>query len=212
MDERIVGTILDGGASKDAYMKRRRGNMEAMMSVPAEAEDIIRFWREAGYKRWFGKDDAFDAEIRSRFGDLQRRAGRGELADWEATPTGALALVILLDQFSRNLHRGTTAAFDNDPAARGVADRALERGFDHRVEADLRMFFYLPFMHSEVLADQERCVGLYALLGDENSFKFAQDHRDIIARFGRFPHRNPVLGRMTTAEEQAFLDAGGFTG
>lgn len=182
------------------------------MKDPAEAEDILAFWGAAGTERWFGKDDAFDEQIGSRFGATQRKAERGELADWEATPRGALALIILLDQFSRNLHRGTSSAFENDKAARDVADRAMARGFDHRVEPQLRTFFYLPFMHSEDLADQERCVGLYVGLGDGNSLKFARDHRAIIARFGRFPHRNSVLGRTTTEEEQAFLDGGGFKG
>ncbi len=182
------------------------------MGAPPEAADIVTFWREAGYKHWFGKDDAFDAEIGARFGALQRRASRGEFAEWEATPEGALALVILLDQFSRNLNRGSAAAFENDPRAREVADRALWLGYDRAVDPAMRSFFFLPFMHSENLADQERCVALYAEAGDENGLKYAREHHDIIARFGRFPHRNPALHRTTTPEEQAFLDGGGFKG
>lgn len=182
------------------------------MSELPEATEIVAFWREAGYKRWFGKDDAFDAEIGARFGALQRQASRGALQHWEATPEGTLALIILLDQFSRNLNRGSAAAFENDPQARQIAGRALERGFHRAVEPVMQTFFFLPFMHSETLADQERCVALYVEAGDEGSLKYAREHRDIIARFGRFPHRNPALNRATTAEEQAFLDAGGFKG
>lgn len=186
--------------------------MEATVNQSTEAASIVTFWREAGYNRWFGRDDAFDAEIGARFGALQQQASRGELAHWEATPEGALALIILLDQFSRNLYRGSAAAFANDPHARDIAERALERGYHLSVEPTMQAFFFLPFMHSENLSDQERCVALYAAAGDERSLPFAREHRDIIARFGRFPHRNPVLGRATTAEEQAFLDSGGFKG
>jgi uncharacterized protein (DUF924 family) len=179
------------------------------LATPAE---VIAFWRAAGEKKWFEKDEAFDAEVRERFFATHEAAARGELRDWEATPEGALALVIALDQFPRNLFRGSARAFATDAQARAVAERALERDFDKAVPHELRTFFYLPFMHSEALADQERCIELYAALGDENSLKYADLHADIIRRFGRFPHRNPILGRATTAEEQAYLDADGFKG
>ena len=175
-------------------------------------EEVISFWREAGPKRWFTQDAAFDADIRQRFGVLHDRAARGDLADWETRADGALALVLLLDQFSRNMFRGEVRAFAADAMARGVADRAIARGYDTQVDAGLRSFFFVPFMHSEVLADQQRCVALYEAAGETENVKWAIEHRDIIARFGRFPHRNAILGRAMTAEEQQYLDAGGFKG
>jgi uncharacterized protein (DUF924 family) len=176
------------------------------------AAEVIAFWRAAGEKKWFEKDEAFDAEVRAKFFATHEAAARGELRDWEATPESALALVIALDQFPRNLFRDSARAFATDAQARTVSNRALERGFDRAVSHELRTFFYLPFMHSEALEDQERCVELYRALGNENSLKYADLHADIIRRFGRFPHRNAALGRATTAEEQAFLDEGGFAG
>jgi uncharacterized protein (DUF924 family) len=137
---------------------------------------------------------------------------RGELAAFEDTAEGALALLILLDQFPRNMFRDSARAFATDALARAVADRAIARGFDQVTDATLRPFFYLPFMHSEVLADQDRCIALYAALGDQEHLRYAIGHRDIIATFGRFPHRNPTLGRDTTPAERKFLDAGGFAG
>lgn len=174
--------------------------------------DILGFWREAGYDKWFGKDDAFDAAIHTRFAALWRTAAGGELASWEASDDGALALVIVLDQFPRNMFRGTPQAFSSDALARTVAARAMARGADARAEPALRQFFYLPLMHSEDLADQQACVVLYEALGDPHELEYAVEHRDIIARFGRFPHRNRALGRATTADEQAYLNSGGFSG
>lgn len=174
--------------------------------------DVLSFWRAAGETRWYANDAAFDAEIRDRFGALWRDAAAGRLADWERSDDGTLALVIVLDQFPRNMFRNDARAFSTDAMARDVAMRALGRGVDRRVDGALRQFLYLPFMHSEDLADQERCVALFAPLGDENNTKYAIIHADIIRRFGRFPHRNRALGRPTTAEEQAFLDSGGFSG
>lgn len=181
------------------------------MSLP-DAAEIVAFWREAGPDRWFAKDDAFDAEIRRRFLEVQRAAAAGRLSAWEDTPDGVYALLILLDQFPRNLYRGTPGAFASDALAVAVAERALARGFDERFDNPERRFFYMPFMHSEALADQERCIELSRASGDEDSTKYAIIHRDIIRDFGRFPHRNEVLGRETTQEERAFLDAGGFKG
>lgn len=155
---------------------------------------------------------AFDAQIGGRFEALHHAAARGELAAWQESPEGSLALLILLDQFPRNLFRGSPHAFATDALARAVTRQAIARSFDQRVEADLRQFFYLPFEHSELLADQDEAVRLYEALGDAEALKWAVLHRDIIVRFGRFPHRNAAFARQTTPEEQAFLDGGGFAG
>lgn len=172
---------------------------------------LLGFWREAGPRRWFRKDAAFDATFRARFMAAYEAARNGELDGWAADPEGALALVILLDQFPRNCFRDTPGAFATDAKARDVARAALDAGFDQRVELELRNFFYLPFMHSEDLADQERAVELTRALGADAQ-RHAFEHREIIRRFGRFPHRNAILGRATQPEEQRFLDAGGFAG
>ena len=177
--------------------------------TPAE---VLAFWRAAGPDKWFEKDDAFDAEIRERFLDTYVAAAAGRLAAWEDEAESALALVIVLDQFPRNMFRGDARTYVADPLARMVADRAILRGFDKRYAPPERTFFYLPFEHSENLADQERCVALNRAAADEDGVKWAEVHADIIRRFGRFPHRNRMLGRATTPEEQAFLDAGGFAG
>ncbi len=180
-----------------------------MSVTPAE---VIAFWRDAGPERWFKKDDAFDETVRARFLTLHERAAAGELKDWENSAEGTLALLLLFDQFPRNLFRGTPRAFATDELARAIAAGALLKGFDAQVAPDMRSFFYLPFEHSEDMADQERGIALYTAAGDQDDLKWAQIHHDIIRRFGRFPHRNAILGRTTTPEEQAFLDAGGFAG
>ncbi len=128
----------------------------------------------------------------------------GALSDWESSAAGALALLLVLDQFPRNMFRNDARAYAADPLARAVAERAIGRGFDQRVDAGERVFFYLPFEHSEEMADQARCIALHRALGDADSLKWAELHADIIARFGRFPHRNGVLSRETTPDEQAF--------
>jgi uncharacterized protein (DUF924 family) len=174
--------------------------------------DVLAFWRQAGPDRWYARDDAFDAEIRARFLELWRKAVAGELSAWETSDDGALALTIVLDQFPRNIFRGDPKTYASDAAARDVASRAINRGSDLRVADDLREFFYLPFMHSEHLADQLRCIDLLRQAGRTDNLKYAEDHAAIIRRFGRFPHRNRILGRATTSEEQAFLDEGGFSG
>jgi uncharacterized protein (DUF924 family) len=181
-----------------------------MADALATPQEIVTFWREAGPKRWFTRDSAFDEDIRRRFLATHQAAATGQLKDWENNAEGALALLLLLDQFSRNMFRGDPRAFAADPLARAIAAGALIKGFDSQF-SELRDFFYLPFVHSEDLADQERAIALYqaARLDD---FKWAQMHADIIRRFGRFPHRNAVLGRTTTPEEQAFLTGGGFAG
>src|SRR5262249_29385036 len=146
-----------------------------------------------------------------RFLATYEAAAAGRLA-WDETPEGALALVIVLDQFPRNMFRGSPRAFAADPLARQVAGRAVARGFDQRFAVPERGFFYLPLEHSEEVADQERCVALNRASGDADAVKWAELHADIIRRFGRFPHRNKLFGRVTTPEEQAFLDGGGFAG
>jgi uncharacterized protein (DUF924 family) len=176
------------------------------------AAEVLAFWRAAGEDKWFKKDAAFDAEIVSRFQALWREAAAGALAGWESAPEPALSLVLLLDQFPRNMFRGKADAFATDTLARGVAERAIARGFDRQVPAAERLFFYLPFEHSESLADQERAVALIGTLGSADLSHWAELHADIIRRFGRFPHRNLTLGRASTPEEQEFLDAGGFAG
>jgi uncharacterized protein (DUF924 family) len=181
------------------------------MDRTATAEDVVSFWREAGPDRWFTRDEAFDQACRDRFMLTYEAAARGDLNDWELTPEGALAVVLLLDQFPRNMFRGTRRVYATDAAAVMVADRAIERGYDHKVDPQLRRFFYLPFMHSESLRHQERSVALNEELGPEN-LKWAHHHHGIVARFGRFPHRNEILGRETTHEEAAFLAESDFRG
>ena len=178
--------------------------------MAATADEIASFWRAAGPDRWFNKDASFDEEIRQRFLKTLEAAAAGKLTDWEQSAQGALALLILLDQFPRNMFRGDARAFATDPLARAVAAGAIVRGFDSQVPPEMRGFFYLPFQHSEDLADQERSIAFYKAIGDVENLKWAKLHADIIRRFGRFPHRNSVLGRATTPEEQAFLDGGGF--
>ena len=158
------------------------------------------------------QESDFDAEIARRFGSLIDAAAAGRLHAWSDDATDALALVILLDQFPRNVHRNTPRAFATDIAARQVAEAAIARGFDKQVAANMRTFFYLPFMHSEKLADQERCLTLYQAAGDESGVKYARIHRDLIEAYGRFPHRNAILGRDSTPEERAFLETDGFKG
>ena len=176
------------------------------------AADVLAFWRAAGPGKWFKKDTAFDAEIVSRFSALRRDAAAGALADWEAAPESALSLVLVLDQFPRNMFRSKADAFATDLLARNVAERAVARGFDQNVPTSERLFFYLPFEHSESLADQERAVALVGTLGNPDLTRWSELHADVIRRFGRFPHRNSALGRATTREEQEYLDAGGFAG
>jgi uncharacterized protein (DUF924 family) len=185
--------------------------MTASSLLNVTPADVLGFWREAGPARWFRKDAAFDDRFRARFLGTHEAALRGELDNWAQDAEGALALLILLDQFPRNAFRGTPRMFESDAKARAIARQALEAGFDLQVDEALRNFFYLPFMHSEDLADQDRAVELTGKLGGE-ALRFAVLHRDIIERFGRFPHRNPVLCRATTPQEQRFLDDGGFAG
>lgn len=182
-----------------------------MDDTPEEAAHVVRFWRDAGPARWFRKDEAFDAQFRERFLALHERAATGELDQWAARAEGALALLILLDQFPRNAFRGSARMYATDARAQRVARAALERGLDGQVPLELRNFMYLPLMHAENVADQELSVAKTAALGGE-PHRFALHHRDVIRRFGRFPHRNALLGRASTEEERQFLAAGGFSG
>ena len=182
-----------------------------MVETSVTPAEILAFWRDAGPARWYSRDDAFDAEVRQRFFGLWQRAAAGELSSWETSDDGALALVIVLDQFPRNMFRDDIRTYASDAQAREVAHRAVERGVDARIDGALREFLYLPFMHSEHLADQLRCIELSRAAGHTESLKWAEHHADIIRRFGRFPHRNGLLGRATTPDEQAFLDQGGFS-
>jgi uncharacterized protein (DUF924 family) len=179
------------------------------------AADVLRFWFGTGGrdKRWFEKQEAFDREIRTRFAMLHAQAAGGELAEWERKPSECLALILLLDQFPRNMFRGTARAFASDPLALRVAQKAIGNGFDQNMRPLERLFLYLPFEHAESLESQDKACELMRALVQfpetEDVYRYALLHRDIIARFGRFPHRNALLGRDSTPEEQDFLKGPG---
>ena len=169
-------------------------------------QDVIEFWFvEHGYEDWFGGDADFDAKLSARFGNLHEQVSRGEAWHWRETANGRLAEIIMLDQFSRQLHRGSPRAFAQDGMALVLAQEAIFEGADKEVELGRPMFFYMPFMHAESLVIQEEGVKLFEALGDENVLKYMTDHRDTIARFGRFPFRNKALGRKSTPEEVAYM-------
>jgi uncharacterized protein (DUF924 family) len=188
------------------------------MTTPA---DILAFWFADGpdtfREAWFKRDDAFDGAIRDRFGVATAAARDGALDDWAGQPDSALALLVLLDQFPRNLHRGSAAAFAADAHARAIArEVVLARRFDLALTPTERVFLYLPFEHSEAMADQDVSVALFEGLRDDarmakpgGTIAYAWAHRAVIARFGRFPHRNAALGRESTATEAAWIAAGG---
>ncbi len=189
---------------------RAFGNWRSDANRRIAADNVVAFWR-ASSDRWFEKDAAFDAAFRNRFLDLHMAVAARRCDDWMETPHGALALLILTDQFPRNAFRGTGHMYATDPLARHYARQAIEAGYMECAEPDLRLFFCLPFAHSEEMANQELSVRLNAKLG-QPWLKHAQGHRDIIRRFGRFPHRNAMLGRVMTEEEVDFLEQGGFQG
>ncbi len=168
------------------------------------AEEVLDFWFRLERKAWFEKNPSFDEEIRRRFLPLYELAAQGRLKDWEQTPSACLALVIVLDQLARNMFRGSARAFAADELAREAARVLVGRGWDKDLSEDERMFAYLPFEHSESLADQERCCELMRPLGEE-VYRYALRHKEIIERFGRFPHRNAALGRASTSAELEFL-------
>ncbi|MBB4285012.1 DUF924 family protein [Roseospira goensis] len=182
-------------------------------TLPEEARDLLTVWFGApgdpahgGFRAvWFERSEAFDALLRDRFANLAAQAARGDLDAWAATPRGALARILLLDQVPRNIHRGTPAAYAADAMALEAAKQALRDGHDRALSDLERLFLYMPFQHAEDLVEQERSLALYDRLGIEGAQKSAHRHHEIVARFGRFPHRNAVLGRTSTAEELAFL-------
>lgn len=184
--------------------------------MPALPQDVVGYWRNAGPRRWFRKDAAFDEAVRLRFEPVHFSAARGLYDDWALEPEPALALILLLDQIPRNLFRDSAHAFATDGKARRIVRQVLRRGFDLQIEPELRAFVYMPLEHSEDPDDQTDCVRLMQALceetGDGEFLRFAEMHRDIIDRFGRFPHRNAALGRESTPDEVAFLAGGGFAG
>jgi uncharacterized protein (DUF924 family) len=184
----------------------------AERKTPPAADRFLRDWLAYSDKQLFGADPAFDRELAGKHAELLEAARAGELDGWEATPEGALALVLVLDQLSRNLGRGTPDMYASDAKALAIAKRAIARGLDREVPAGARRWFYMPFMHSEDLADQEACVELCRAEGLEATLPYALEHAGIVRRFGRFPHRNRILGRPGTPEEDAFLEAGGSAG
>jgi len=210
---------VTSASSREAFVEqeflagrdRRIENGDAFPATPAAATAVVALWRQAGPSMWFAKDADFDRRFREAFLGAHEDAARGDLDDWLATPDGALALVLLLDQFPRNAFRGTPRMYASDAAARRIAAAAIAAGHDQRAKLGLRTFFYLPFAHSEDLADQERSVTLCKPLGPPDA-EHSERHRDIVRRFGRFPHRNPILGRIMTQAEQNFLDQGGYAG
>lgn len=172
--------------------------------------NVLEFWFSGPVrKKWFEADREFDSELKERFGVLLDKAVAGELDGWTHTPEGAVALVILLDQVSRNIHRGTPRAFEGDANALEVSKGMIERGADSELHKDWRYILYMPFMHAEDIEAQEQGVRLFEKLGMKEPLDYMKRHRDIVARFGRFPHRNGILGRETTAEESEFLEQPG---
>lgn len=175
------------------------------------AQQVVQFWRDAGPELWFKGGAKFDASCREHLLDAHMAASRGELESWRESADSALALVLLLDQIPRNVFRASAHAYATDPMAHAIAERAVGHGFDKQVDAPLRTFFYLPFMHSEDPLDQARALELHQTLDAPDADKWARHHQAIIERFGRFPHRNHLLGRPNTPTEQTWLDDGGFS-
>lgn len=179
----------------------------ATTGIAESAQTLLAFWfSESSRARWFDSTPEFDEQIRQGFESTFQAALAGRLADWESSAEGALALVIALDQLPLNMYRGEPLGFSGEAPARAVADRAIARGLDAQLEPERRAFLYLPFMHSEDLADQDRSLQLYREAGLET--RWAEHHRDIIQRFGRFPHRNRILGRADTPAEREYLESG----
>jgi len=175
-------------------------------------QDVVKFWMEAGPDSWFTRNAAFDGALSVRFGAALNEARLGAFDHWSETPEGALGLVLLFDQCSRNIHRGSPLAFAADARALALAKGWIGRNFHHALPAPLASWYVMPFEHAEDLDAQRRGVALFQTMGLHEMAHWAQIHLDIIARFGRFPHRNIVLGRRSSPEEIAFLKAGGFSG
>lgn len=175
-------------------------------------EDVVEFWTQAGESRWFRKDAAFDGELSVRFSEALALARTGAFDSWAERAEGALALVILLDQFSRNIHRGSPLMFAGDQKALALARQSIGRGYHQAMPADRARWFIMPFEHAEDLDAQWRAVGLCQVMGLNDMTPWARLHLEIIEKFGRFPHRNAILGRPSRKEELAFLGEGGFAG
>ena len=180
--------------------------MQAPGSAPATPDAVLAFWfADAMRRAWFRSTPALDAQIRARFEGLWRAATDGHVDDWADTPEGALALAIVLDQLPLNMFRGQPEAFAGEAQAIAVAQRAIAAGFDHQLPPERVAFLYMPLMHSEALVHQEQAVRLFAAAGLDDNLRFARHHHDLIRRFGRFPHRNAILGRQSTPDELAYL-------
>lgn len=182
-----------------------------MADLPS-SQQVLDFWFSAGPKKWFTKDDAFDGHIREQFLSLHQEAASGNVDNWSSTAEGTLALIIVLDQFSRNLHRNSPLAFASDAKALVLSQTAIDKRQDVEFPQDVRSWIYMPFMHAEELKMQEKCIELFSTIDSPGNMKAAITHCDIIRQFGRFPHRNEVLGRTSSAEELKFLGDGGFSG
>lgn len=181
--------------------------------MPQTASDIVTFWTEVGPDGWYAGGEAIDGAIRTRYLETWVNAARGDYRDWLGSPRGALGYLILTDQFPRNMFRGDPRAFATDSKARSAAIIVVQREWDLMLPEPIRQFFYMPFMHAETLADQDRCVRLILARMPQTgaaNLLHARAHREVIRRFGRFPYRNAALGRASTAEEEAFLAAGGY--
>ena len=171
-------------------------------------EELIEFWfSEPVEKLWFKSTPEFDTQLRERYLDIYEYAKHGHLDDWRETPLGSLALVILLDQIPLNIFRGEPESFSTEDHARRVASIAIKHGFDRELSDRQKVFLYMPFMHSENLQDQDVAIRLFEQAGLQNNLRYARHHRGIIARFGRFPHRNRILGRASSSDEMAYLDS-----
>ena len=182
-----------------------------LKETPNRVGEVLTFWEEAGPDAWYTHDESFDRTIRDRFGTLWDSAAVGDCDHWARGPRGALALIVLLDQFPRNMFRASPLAFATDARALRIASLALSRGWDLKITGDLRQFFYMPFMHSEHLTDQDRSVRLMkARMEGTNNLLHARVHREVIRRYGRFPYRNAALGRVSNPGEEAFLAGGGY--
>lgn len=170
------------------------------------AYDVIDFWfNQTSPELWFAQNDAFDERIKQKFGQLHAAATAGELFEWRCSAQGRLAEIIVLDQFSRNLYRNQPEAFTHDSMALVLAQEAVQQQLDQQLEAEQRAFLYMPYMHSESKNIHQTALDLFTALGNKDNLHFEQLHKDIIDRFGRFPHRNKVLGRTSTPEEIDFL-------
>jgi uncharacterized protein (DUF924 family) len=206
-----VAISADPGAFAPSQSAPSLAWQRSASKATVPAQEVVSFWAAAGPAMWFAKDPAFDLAFHDQFIGCHNAAAAGELNGWAASAQGALALLILLDQFPRNAFRGTPRMYATDPLARTIADAAIAARHDEAVDPTLRIFFYLPFGHSEDVGDQVRSVAKCRHLPMPTP-EHARRHHDIIHRFGRFPHRNAILGRQTTPEEAAYLSSGGYAG